>query len=371
VKVAIVHDYLNDYGGAEKVVDAICELFPSAPVYTAVKDEQKLKKAGAFKNTKIISPKINGVLSPFKKFFVYSYPIYFETLDFSKYDLVLSSTAHFAKGIITGPGTLHINYMHTPTRFLWGLRTETSIRDNFLLKGPLKIADNYLRIWDYVAAQRPDYIISNSVNVQKRITKFYKRDSTVIYPFYDTHLSDNEIKRIKKHSGDYYFVISRKGKFKNLDLIAKTFKGIKKTVYIAGSGSEDSELKKYEGKYVKLLGFLTEEEKVGYLKGCKAFVLAAQDEDFGITPIEAMSFKKPVIALKSGGFTESVIEGKTGIFFEKPTQKLLAAAVEKFESKQKQFNPRTIKIQAEKFSKKRFQQEYLDFVNQKLKEYGK
>lgn len=364
MKVAIVHDYLNDYGGAEKLVEAICELYPDADIYTAVKDEEKLHKAGAFVGKKINAPNINGLLKPFKKFFIYSYPIYFETLDLNKYDLVITSTAHFAKGVITPASTLHICYMHTPTRFLWGLKTETSIRDKWWAKLPLRVADNYLRIWDYVAAQRPDYIVCNSIEVKKRIAKFYKRDATVINPFYDSPLTKVEVAKTKPIIGDYYFTISRKGKYKNLDLIAKTFNELKRTIYIAGSGSNDTDLKQYEGKYVKLLGFLSEKEKVAYLKGCKAFVVATENEDFGITPIEANSFGKPCIVLNSGGLKETTIRKQTGVIFDTPTVQDLSKAVENFEKLK--FDNVFITKHAQKYSKERFMKEFREFVDSKL-----
>jgi len=366
MKVAIVHDYLNDYGGAEKLVEAICEIYPNADIHTAVKDKKKLNDAGAFVGKKINAPNINGLLKPFKKFFIYSYPIYFETLDLSKYDLVITSTAHFAKGVITPANTLNICYMHTPTRFLWGLKTETGIRDKWWAKLPLIVADNYLRVWDYVAAQRPDYIVCNSVTVKNRIKKFYKREATVINPFYDSYLAKQEVERIEQHKGDYYFTVSRKGKYKNLALIAKTFNELKKTIYIAGSGSADSELKQYKSKYVKLLGFISEADKVSYLKGCKAFVVATENEDFGITPIEAYSFGKPCIVLKSGGLKETTINGKTGIIFEKPTVKDLSKAINQFEKLK--FDSTIIINHAKKYSKDRFKKEFKSFVDLKLAE---
>jgi len=367
MKVAIVHDYLNEYGGAEKVVMAIHELYPKAPIYTAVKNEKKLHSAGAFLNTDIRAPRINGLISPIKKFFIFSYPIYFENLDLQEYDLVISSTSHFAKGVRIRPDTLHISYIHTPPRFLWGYKTETSIRDRWWAKPILMFADVYLRMWDYAAAQRPDFLLTNSKNTNERIKKFYKREAKVIYPFYDSNLKQSEVAKIKAKKGNYYFTISRKGKFKNLEIIAKTFSKLKKTIYIAGSGSLDKELKQYEGKYVKLLGFLSEEEKVAYLKGCKAFVLATQDEDFGITPLEAMSFGKPVIALNSGGFKETVTK-ENGILFEKPTVKDLSGAIKEFEILYPKFKISAIIKHASTFSKANFKKEFKDFVDQKLKE---
>lgn len=366
MKVAIVHDYLNDYGGAEKVVNAIHEMYPDAPIYTAVKNEEKLHKAGAFLNAKIIAPKLNGLMSPIKKLFVFSYPIYFESLDLSKYDLVISSTAHFAKGIVTGPDTLHICYIHTPPRFLWGFKTETSIRDKCWAKYPLKVIDSYLRIWDYAAAQRPDYLLTNSKNTQNRIKKFYDRDSTVIYPFYDFALSESEVKSVKAKKGDFYFTISRKGRYKNLDLIAETFNRLEKTIYIAGSGSLDPEIKRYEGKYVKILGFISEQEKAEYMKGCRAFVLATENEDFGITPIEAMSFGKPVIALNSGGLVESVVPNRTGLLYKEPSFEDLSAAIIDFEKVESAFKLSEIKDFAKKFSKERFKKEFSEFVVNKI-----
>lgn len=367
MKVAIVHDYLNEYGGAEKVVNAIHEMYPGAPIYTAVKNEKKLHEAGAFLNADIRAPRINGLISPIKKFFIFSYPIYFETLNLQDYDLVISSTAHFAKGIRVKPEALHVSYIHTPPRFLWGYKTETSIRDKWWAKPILVFADIYLRMWDYAAAQRPDYLITNSKNTLKRINKFYKRDAKVIYPFYDSNLKESDVKKIKEHKGNYYFTISRKGKFKNLDLIAKTFTKLKKTIYIAGSGSLDKDLKRYESKYVKLLGFLSEEDKVGYLKGCKGFVLATENEDFGITPLEAMSFGKPVIALNSGGFKETVTK-TSGVLFDKPTVKSLSKGIKDYETRIKEFKREVIKKHAAKFSKANFQKQLRDFIGEKIKE---
>ena len=364
-KVAIVHDYLNNYGGAEKLVNAIYELYPNADIYTAVKDVNKLSKANVFKGAKIYAPKTNGILKPLKKLMIFSYPVYFESIDLSKYQLVISSTAHFAKGLITSTETLHISYIHTPPRFLWGYKTETSIRDKWWAKIPLKVFDSYLRIWDFAAAQRPDYLITNSKNTQKRIQKFYKRDAKVIYPFYDFNLEEEEIKNIKPKEGDFYFTISREGLYKNLDFLAKQFNKLKKPLYIAGSGSLSKRLKKYESKYVKLLGFITEKEKIAYLKGCKAFVLATEDEDFGITPIEAMYFGKPVLALKSGGFKETIIEGKTGLFFNKLESKVFIESFKKLE--EAKFDPVEIQKHIKKFSKKEFQKQFSEFINKKLK----
>ncbi len=359
-KVAIIHDYLNDYGGAEKLVNAIYQIYPKAHIYTAIKDEKKLQNAGVFINAHIQSPKTNGILKFFKKFFIFSYPIYFESLDLSQYNLVISSTAHFAKGVITKPKTLHISYIHTPPRFLWGYKTETSIRDKWWAKTPLKFFDSYLRIWDYAAAQRPDYLLTNSINTQKRIKKFYKRDSKIIYPFYDFTLNEEKIKKIKPKLGNYYFTISRKGKYKNLDFLAREFKRLKKTLYIAGSGSLDPNIKKYQGKYIKILGFIKEEKKIAYLKGCKALVLATENEDFGITPLEAMFFGKPVIALNSGGFRETVINKKTGLLFNYLTSKSFLNTFKDFESIK--FNKDIIKKHAARFSKKEFQKQFKEFV---------
>ena len=366
LRVAIVHDYLSEYGGAEKVVNAIYQLFSNADIYTAIKNEQSLNKAGAFVGAKIYAPKLNGLIGKFKKFFIFSYPIYFETLNLSKYDLVITSTAHFAKGVITGPNTLHICYMHTPTRFLWGLKTETSIRDNIILKYPLKLADVFLRIWDFAAAQRPNYILTNSKTTQARIKKFYKRDSTIIYPFFDSTLPKEQIDSTLPKEGDYYFTISRAGKYKNLELIAKTFTELQKNIVIAGSGSLSNELKKYKNsKYVTLLGFINEEEKISYLKGCKAFVLATENEDFGITPIEAQSFGKVVIALNSGGLAETVNKD-VGILYNTPNKKELSNAIEEFEKNKIKFDKNKIIANANNYTKQKFKDQFLNFCLQKI-----
>lgn len=385
LRVAIVHDYLHTYGGAEALVNAIWESFPEADIFTATYDKQVMEKVGAFKDANIIYPKwknnIPGFIKNFShKFLVANLPFYFENLDLSSYDLILSSTAHFAKGVITHPSQLHISYIHTPPRFLYKYPGDTSKRQSRFWNIFLRPLDMFLRIVDYNFAQRPDYLICNSENVKRRIKKFYRRESRVIHPFPQVEIEPNDQNEGEeqnaqtdvnnsKQEGEYYLVVSRLSPYKNVDLVIETCGKHNIPLKIAGTGISEQDLRKLASKYssVEMLGLVDQDKKQELYKNCKAFIAAVKDEDFGMAPLEPMMFGKPVIALKEAGYLETVEEPKTGIFFEEIKENSLLSAINKLE--QMQFDPQKIKNHAQKFSKQRFQKEYKDFVKEKLEKH--
>lgn len=268
------------------------------------------------------------------------YPIAFEQFDFSEYDLVISQTTRFGKSIITKPNTLHICYMHTPPRFLWNFSGE----DFPTILKPLLW---WFRLFDKVSGVRPDFYLAGSKNAAQRISSIYNRNSEVLYPYVDLE----KYKDIPVFDGGYYLVISRLNKYKHVDIIVKACKRLGRNLKVVGRGKQFSAIKEEAGSGTEFLQGLPDDLLTEVIAGCRALIVAAE-EDFGLTPLEAQAIGKPVIALKKGGALETVLEGKTGVFFENPTVKDLSEAIEQFEKKE--FKSEDCISQAEKFSKKRF-----------------
>lgn len=346
-KVAIVYDRVNKFGGAERVLLALHEMFPEAPLYTSVYNEQTASWAHVF-------PKIyTSFLQNFKfarnnhQFFGWLMPLAFEQYDFKDYDLVISVTSEAVKGIITGTNTKHVCYMLTPTRYLWS--SYDFYFNNIFFKLISLPVVKYLRWWDKVAAQRPDKIIAISTEVQKRIKKYYGRDSEIIFPPVDLHRK-NSLLRV----GDYFLIHGRFEPYKRLDLVINVFKNINKQLVVSGSGSEFDKYKHIKFKNIKFIEKPTDSELFNLYSGAKAFLMP-QDEDFGITSVEAQSYGVPVIAFKSGGALDTVIDGVTGLFFDSQTISSLKQAIAKFDTMS--FNRENLIKNAEKFSKDRFKRE--------------
>lgn len=366
MKVALVHDYLREYGGAERVLEALHELFPEAPVYTAYVNLEKMGENGKrFKGWKIIPswfqklPFANRLLSPFRIFG----PMMFESFDLSEYDLVISSSSatHLAKAVITKPETLHISYIHTPPRFLYGYVTSFNYKKHWWTRIGGEIINHFMRIYDFEVSQRPDILVANSKNIQKRIKKFYRRDSVVIYPPVDL----SEIS-LKKNKEDYFLVLNRLVRGKGTEVIIEAATKLNIPLKVAGTGPQLESLKKIAGKSVQFLGWVSDEERVKLLQHAKALIVASEDEDFGITSIEAQAAGTPVIAPKSGGYIETVIDNKTGLLYGSTgvvTVSALMAIVEKFKSVD--FDPEGLRKNAEKFSKEKFKKQILELVDKK------
>lgn len=368
-KTAIVVDYLNQYGGAERTLEAILEIFPKCDIYTSLYDVSKIPDSSIIKLSKIFPSPLN--LFPFinflSKHFTFLYPLIFEKINLESYDLIISSGTIWAKGVKTNSAQLHIFYCHTPARFLYKYPSESSRRNVWYYKPFVTIIDHILRIWDFKSAQNPNYIIANSENVKRRISKFYRRDSTVIYPpvNFDSRLPESECARRADSGsldGEYYLIVSRLSAYKNIDIAIKAFNELKLNLKIVGAGREEKNLKNLAGSTVEFLGFVGDNKLKELYSNCRAFIYTTADEDFGITPLEANAFGKPVIAFRSGGVLETMIEGETAIFFDELSPSSLVEAVKRFREGRDHWNADVIRQNSERFNKERFKKEFKDFV---------
>ncbi len=365
MRVALVHDYLLEIGGAERVLMVLAEIFPQAPIYTLLCDYGKWTRFFPKERIRVSSlHKLPGFLRGRRRWLLPFLPLAAETFNLRDFDLVISSSAGFAKGIITNSRTVHVSYCHTPTRFLWDLcHFYTGGSKLGFLKKPLL---HWLRLWDLAASRRVDYFIANSKNTARRIRKYYNRDSAVVYPPVD--LTESEPASEEKSQapfGDYFLVISRLISYKRIDLAVRAFSALGLPLVVIGDGPEKRRLEKMAAKNVKFLGSHYGETKYLYLKHCKAFIFPGE-EDFGIAPVEAMMLGRPVLAQRIGGLLESVIEGKTGEFFDQPSAESLIAGLRKLEANIKNYDPEFIKNHARKFGKERFVGEIKEFVNKCL-----
>jgi glycosyltransferase involved in cell wall biosynthesis len=367
VKIAIVCDFLTKFGGAERVLLALHKIYPDAPIHCLLYDETGTK--GKFKECNIIQSSLKNspwFLKKRIKFLLPKLPRVIEEFDLSGYDLVVSSSNSFAHGVITKPTTCHISYCHSPMRYAWDWYNEYLAENNigYGLKGLIvrKVLHN-IRIWDKVSADRVDYWIANSENSKNRISKYYQKDATVIYPPVDVEKIE-----FSSNQGDYYLIVSRLEPYKKIKLAVEAFNKSGKELYIIGEGSEYAELKEIAKDNIKLLGWQSDESMHNYLKNARAFIFPGE-EDFGITPVEAMAAGKPVIAFDKGGVKESVIENETGIFFKEENADSLAEAIIKFEKMT--FDPQQCRERAEHFSEKNFKENFKKFVETKVAEYKK
>src|ERR1035437_7669090 len=367
MKVALVHDYIKEYGGAERVLEVLTEIFPDAPIYTSFyKVNSEAYKH--FKGKKILASW--GQYLPFFGSRLYSplrflTPLIWGSFYLSGYDLVISSASwYIAKGFKKPSDKfIEICYCHTPPRWLYGYNTSINFQKYAIIRIYARIVGHFMRLYDFKQAQKVDFFIANSKEVAGRINKFYRRDSKVIYPPVSLPKSTN----IKRE--DYYFIVSTIVGGKGLDIAVKAAIKAGFKLKIAGSPAgyyfeHDKLVKNAQGK-VEFLGQVTDEELVKLYKGAKAFLALAQDEDFGITPVEAMLCGTPVIAFNGGGYKETVIDNKTGVLFDDYSKEGLMLALKKFEKTK--INSKDCIEQAEKFSKERFKNEIEDFINSRVK----
>ncbi|EKD56078.1 MAG: hypothetical protein ACD_58C00304G0006 [uncultured bacterium] len=359
MKVALVHEFLTQYGGAERVLDAFLEIWPDATIHTLVYDEKKMGQFYSKYRVKTsFVQKLPSIPPAGYKWWLPFYPKAIESFDFSNFDLVLSDSSAFAKGAKTKKTTRHICFMHTPTRYLWQV-TKEYLQDAPIpsfIRPIMPPFINYLRKWDYRAAQRPEYIIANSKEVVKRIEKFYNRKADqVIFPYVDTKkfvISDG-----KK---DYFLVAGRQEPYKKTELVIELANKLGFNLVVVGSGTKIDEFKKIAKNNIKFAGWVSDEKLAGLYANCKALIFP-QEEDAGITPLEAMACGRPVIAYGKGGVLESVIPCVTGEFFKDQTIKSLSSAIQNFN--QNKYDPKTIRAHALKFDKEIFKKKILDFVD--------
>ncbi len=361
MKLAIVHDWLTNMGGAEQVIINFKEIYPDAPIYTTLYAPNNLDKKLQNIDVKTSFLQKKKPDTNHKKYFPLM-PLAFENFNLNEYDVVLSSSSSCAKGVITKTDSLHICYCHTPMRYAWELRDDYIEGMGHLKRKLIKILCHYMRIWDVASANRVDYFIVNSSAVQKRIKKYYKRDAIVINPPVRCNLFE-----ISDIDGDYYFIVSRLVKYKRFDLAVKACKELGKNLVIIGDGPEREKLEKIaEGSSnIKFLGKQSDDVVKKYMQECKA-LLYPGEEDFGIVPVEAQSCGRPVIAFGKGGVLDSVINGKTGVFFYEQTTEALKKAINEFESLT--FNKQTIREHALQFDEKIFQRKISEFISSKIKE---
>lgn len=351
MKVALVHDYLTQYGGAEKVLEALASLFPYAPIYTLVHNPSAFPE-GFLDGREIITSPLQKF--PFARTHHRLYPLlmpfFVEQFDLSDFDIVISDTTGFAKGVITRPKTLHICYCHTPLRYAWD-NSHQYIKNSLypgIVKPFIPRFVSYLRQWDYFAAQRPQHYISNSKFVAKRIEKYYHRNSKVIYPPVDI---DSFQVQPNGARGEYYLIVSRLLPYKRIDLAIEAFNELGLPLKIVGYGPELRRLKKIARENIQFTGPVFGEELSAITARCKAFIFP-QEEDLGIAPIEVMASGRPVIAYGKGGILETATEGVSGFFFKNQSAPHLIKAVLNFESAQ--IDPVAIRKSIEKFNTQRF-----------------
>ncbi|MFA7319696.1 MAG: glycosyltransferase, partial [Parcubacteria group bacterium] len=335
-------------------------IFPYAPIYTLVYSEKLMH--GSFKGKKIKTSFLQKfpLAAARHRIFPQFMPFAIEQFDFSDYDIVLSDSSSFAKGIITGPKTLHICYMHTPMRFAWD-DCQKYNRDFYFpmyIKRLVPFAMNYIRLWDRASADRPDKLIANSRFIARRIKKYYKRDSLVINP--PVNVNDFKISREKKK---YFLISGRLIAYKRFDITIEAFNRMGLPLKIIGRGPEFARLKKMAGPNIEFLGRVSDEELRQHFSECQALVFP-QEEDFGITAIEAMAAGTPLIAYRGGDIPEHLQEGKTGIFFEEQTPESIIAAVKEFDASQ--YDPEYIRSTVLEFDKSVFKAKIKDYIE---KEY--
>lgn len=359
MKIAIVHDWLTNMGGAEQVVINFKEVYKEAPIYTTFYNPNKLDDK--LKNIEVKTSHLQKkkMVENHKKYFPLM-PMAFEKFDLNEYDVVLSSSSSCAKGVLTKPGSVHICYCHTPMRYAWEKRDEYTLGMGKLKKKLVEILCHYMRIWDVASSNRIDYFIANSTEVQKRIKKHYKRDSVVINPPVRCNMFN-----ISETDGDYYLVLSRLVGYKRFDLAVQACSELGKKLVVIGEGPEREKLEKLANENVTFLGRQPDEVVKKYMSECKALLFPGE-EDFGIVPVEAQSCGRPVIAYGKGGVLDSVIDGKTGIFFKEQTVESLKEAINKFETMK--FDKEEIRKHALEFDESVFQEKIRKFVEEKMQE---
>ncbi len=349
MRVALVHDWLNQRGGAEAVLETLVETFPDAPIYTSIYARDRMP--ARYRNWRIHTTWLDALpfIHRYHQFYLPLYPLAFDGLNLSEYDVVLSNKSGFCHGVITGPSTVHLCYCLTPTRYVWAYE-EYIAREG--LPSParrlLRPLIALLRVWDRAAADRVDAFIAISGEVARRIRKFYRRPSLILHP-------PVEVERFQPSSGDgdYFLIVSRLVPYKRIDLAIEAFNRLRLPLVIVGDGRDRRRLERIAGPTITFLGRVSADRLPDLYAGCRAFIFPGV-EDFGIAPVEAMAAGRPVIAFAAGGALDTVIEGVTGVFFREPTPESLAEAVRRFEAMR--FDPLAIRRYAERFDKRAFQE---------------
>jgi glycosyltransferase involved in cell wall biosynthesis len=374
LRVAIVHYWFVGRAGGERVVEALAEIFPQADLFSLVAERSTL--APILQSRKLQTSFLQRVpgATKFHRHFLFLQPLALEQFDLSEYDLVISSESGPAKGIITSSKTCHICYCHSPMRYIWDMHSEYRRGMGPVVGTIFSLAAHYMRLWDYASAGRVDYFVANSRFVASRIRKYYRRESTVIHPPVEavsSHLSGQP--------GEYYLAIGRLVDYKRFDLAVTACTKLGRQLKVIGDGPQYKALRRMAGPTVEFLGKVSDEELRENLAGCRALLFPGE-EDFGIVPVEAQSFGRPVIAYASGGVLETVrgilpnqtkIENPTGIFFTEQSLSGLANAILNFEATESRFCPQTIREHSLQFDSAIFKEKIADFVRSAVTEFSK
>lgn len=361
MRTAIVHDWLNQIGGAEDVLETLLEMYPGAPIYTSLYWRDKMPQH--WRQWDIRTSFINRLPLAQKRQQLYFplYPMAFEQFDFSDYDLVLSNKSGFCHGVITGPETLHICYCLTPTRYVWRYHQYAEQENlNSLQRAIMPPFLVNLRQWDRLAADRVDHFIAISQTIRQRIAKIYRRDSTIIYPPVDTSRFAPQ-----GSSDNYFLIVGRLVPYRRIDVLIEAFNKMNKPLVIAGSGRDRERLEAMAGPTIEFLGRVPDEDLPDLMARCRAFMWPGE-EDFGISPIQAMAAGRPVIAYAAGGALETVIPGQTGALFDMQTAESIIEAVEQFD--EQSFDPWAISAFAANFDTAQFKRKMLRFIEVKLEQ---
>jgi glycosyltransferase involved in cell wall biosynthesis len=365
MRVAIVHDFLLEYGGAERVLEVLHEMYPDAPVYTAMADWKRMGKfAERFKGWDIRTSFMQ------KHYFTRRFysplrwlaPTVWESFNFDEYDVVITSSSwYITHGIITRPETTHICYLHTVPRYLYGYKTKMNWTKHLLTRMYGRVIGTHLRQYDFLAAQRVDQFVANSDFTKRRINKFYRREAKVIYPPVDIPIN----KKPTENKREYLLCVGRLVSSKHFDLAIKAANNLRLPLWIVGNGPEREALESISGGTIKFLGNVSDLELEQIYAGAKAMIFPSEEEDFGIVPVEAMAHGVPVVGYNSGGIPETVIQGKTGVLFGKLSAGSIAKAVKLLD--RLHLDPNDCRKQAKKYSKEKFIKEISELVSASVK----
>ena len=362
MKIALVHDDLIQFGGAEKLLMAFHGIWPEAPIYTSVVS-RRWRKICTDKNIKLNTsfmqnlPFVEKLNREYSVLFFHA--LAFENFNFDEFDVVLSVSSRYAHSITTKPETIHVCYMNTPGRMFWEPKPYF-MSTNFILRTLVKPFLTHLRMWDYICAQRVDHFIANSKTSKERIKKYYNRNSEIIHPYVD--IKDFNLSTANR---GYFLIVSRLQSWKRIDLAVKACSDLNLKLKIVGEGPAQMEIKRIAGDGVEFLGYVSENEKKKLLENCIAFI-NTQYEDFGISSLEALACGKPVIAYAMGGVLETVIPGKTGIFFYKQSAEELKKTLKDF--RPENYDPLICRASVEKFDKIVFMRSIKSFIESAYEE---
>ncbi len=361
LRVALVHDYLNQYGGAERVLEELHEIFPHAPVYTSMYWPEKMSPIIREMDVRTSFMQRLPLVTRKHQPYLPLYPLAFESFNLSDYDLVLSNSSAFCKGVVTQPRTLHLSYCLTPMRWVWNYRgyverERLGAVARFVLPGVI----SQLRAWDVATAQNVDRFVAISRAVAARIRKYYRREAAVIYPPIRCAAFEPQ----PGNESDYYLIVSRLIPYKRIDLAVDACTRLGVPLKIVGSGGRDeSSLRARAGKNVEFLGRVSDAELRDLYACCRAYIFPGE-EDFGIAPLEANASGRPVVAFAGGGALDTVQDGRTGVLFQEQTVDSLIKAIERVETLA--WDPTSLRSHAESFDTAVFRAQLKTFVDESL-----